>query len=109
MVGQCEVRARVRGGEAGGSRMAGADELLATIEAIYAAGLDGDLWPQALAAVTQTFGGISAMVQCSIGNHSSFANSIPLAYLRSTSSSISTRIGAAIPAFPSPSRPSPAT
>ncbi len=43
--------------------MAGADELLATIEAIYAAGLDGDLWPQALAAVTQTFNGISAMVE----------------------------------------------
>jgi DNA-binding CsgD family transcriptional regulator/PAS domain-containing protein len=43
--------------------MAGADELLATIEAIYAAGLDGDLWPQALAAVTQAFGGISAMVE----------------------------------------------
>ena len=43
--------------------MAGADELVAMIEAIYAAGLDGDLWPKALAAVTQSFRGISAMVE----------------------------------------------
>jgi DNA-binding CsgD family transcriptional regulator len=43
--------------------MAGADELLATIEAIYAAGLDGDLWPQALAAVMRAIGGISATLE----------------------------------------------
>ena len=43
--------------------MAGADELLATIEAIYAAGLDGNLWPKALAALTQTVGGIAATLE----------------------------------------------
>ncbi len=43
--------------------MAGADEILATVEAIYAAGLDTDLWPQALAAVTRTVGGIAATLE----------------------------------------------
>jgi DNA-binding CsgD family transcriptional regulator/PAS domain-containing protein len=43
--------------------MAGAEELLATIEAVYAAGLDESLWPDALAAVMRTIGGISATLE----------------------------------------------
>ena len=39
------------------------DELLATIEAIYAAGLEAELWPQALSAVTQLVGGVGATVE----------------------------------------------
>jgi DNA-binding CsgD family transcriptional regulator/PAS domain-containing protein len=40
-----------------------ANDILATIEAIYAAGLDAELWPQALAAITQTIGGIGATLE----------------------------------------------
>jgi DNA-binding CsgD family transcriptional regulator/PAS domain-containing protein len=43
--------------------MAGADEPFAAIEAIYAAGLDAGLWPQALAAVTNAVGGIAATLE----------------------------------------------
>jgi len=39
------------------------DELLATIEAIYAAGLDAELWPLALASVTQLIGGVGSTVE----------------------------------------------
>jgi DNA-binding CsgD family transcriptional regulator len=34
------------------------DELISTVEAVYAAGLDAGLWPQALAAVTHLIGGV---------------------------------------------------
>jgi DNA-binding CsgD family transcriptional regulator len=43
--------------------MARADELLATIEAIHAAGLDPTLWPQALAAMAGTVGGAAATLE----------------------------------------------
>src|SRR5690349_2831358 len=45
------------------SRLAVGDELLTAIEAIYAAGLDGQLWPQALAVATQLIGGIGGTVE----------------------------------------------
>lgn len=43
--------------------MAGASELLAAIEAIYTAGLDEGLWPQALASVTQLIGGVGTTLE----------------------------------------------
>jgi hypothetical protein len=43
--------------------MDGANALLAAVEAIYAAGLDESLWPDALAAVMDTIGGISATLE----------------------------------------------
>jgi hypothetical protein len=39
------------------------DNLLATIEAIHAAGLDESLWPQALAATARTVGGNAATLE----------------------------------------------
>jgi DNA-binding CsgD family transcriptional regulator len=39
------------------------DDLLATIEAVHAAGLDAGLWPKALAAVAATLGGHAAMFE----------------------------------------------
>ena len=48
--------------------MAGADELLAVIEALYAAGLDGELWSQALAGVMRTIGGAAATLEV-FGRH----------------------------------------
>lgn len=39
------------------------DDLLATIEAVHAAGLDASLWPKALAAVAATLGGHAAMFE----------------------------------------------
>ena len=39
------------------------DDFLATIEAVYAAGLDASLWPKALAAVAATLGGSAAMFE----------------------------------------------
>jgi len=39
------------------------DDLLATIEAVHAAGLDSGLWPKALAAVAATLGGSAAMFE----------------------------------------------
>jgi DNA-binding CsgD family transcriptional regulator/PAS domain-containing protein len=39
------------------------DDLLATIEAVHAAGLDSSLWPKALAAVAATLGGHAAMFE----------------------------------------------
>lgn len=39
------------------------DALLATIEAVHAAGLDAAHWPRALATVAQTFGGHAAMFE----------------------------------------------
>ena len=39
------------------------DDLLATIEAVHAAGLDASLWPRALAAVAATLGGSAAMFE----------------------------------------------
>lgn len=50
----------------------GADELLAIIEAIYAAGLDAELWPQALASITQLVGGVGATME--IVDRRSFAH-----------------------------------
>jgi hypothetical protein len=43
--------------------MRGADDLLTTIEAIYSAGLDAELWPQALAGVMRCVGGIGATLE----------------------------------------------
>jgi DNA-binding CsgD family transcriptional regulator/PAS domain-containing protein len=43
--------------------MAGADKLLAVIEAIYAAGLDTEHWPRALEAVTRIVGGTSTTLE----------------------------------------------
>jgi DNA-binding CsgD family transcriptional regulator len=43
--------------------MAGPDELLGAIEAIYAAGLDAELWPHALATVTQFIGGVGTTLE----------------------------------------------
>lgn len=39
------------------------NEVLATVEAIYAAGLNGELWPGALAAIMRTVGGIAATLE----------------------------------------------
>jgi DNA-binding CsgD family transcriptional regulator/GAF domain-containing protein len=39
------------------------DEFLSTIEAIYAAGLNAELWPQALASITQLIGGIGTTME----------------------------------------------
>jgi DNA-binding CsgD family transcriptional regulator len=39
------------------------NDLLATIEAVHAAGLDAGLWPKALAAVAATLGGSAAMFE----------------------------------------------
>ncbi len=43
--------------------MPGADEFLFAIEAIYTAGLEAKLWPQALAGVMQCVGGIAATLE----------------------------------------------
>jgi DNA-binding CsgD family transcriptional regulator/PAS domain-containing protein len=43
--------------------MASGDDLVATIEAVHAAGLDTQLWPHALAAVTALIGGIGATLE----------------------------------------------
>lgn len=43
--------------------MSKGDDLLATIEAVHAAGLDSALWPQALDKVTNLVGGRSASVE----------------------------------------------
>jgi DNA-binding CsgD family transcriptional regulator/PAS domain-containing protein len=43
--------------------MSGSEELIDTIEAIYAAGLDVELWPAALAAVTKLVGGVGATLE----------------------------------------------
>jgi DNA-binding CsgD family transcriptional regulator len=39
------------------------DDLLATIAAVHAAALDGDLWPEALAGVTRVVGGVGATLE----------------------------------------------
>lgn len=39
------------------------DSLLATIEAVHAAGIEPELWPQALAAITHSVGGIAATLE----------------------------------------------
>ena len=39
------------------------DDLLTTIEAIHAAGLDGALWPDALTRVTRLFGAVGATIE----------------------------------------------
>jgi DNA-binding CsgD family transcriptional regulator len=49
-----------------------ADELLATIDAIYAAGMDGELWPQALGAAIRLIGGTGATLE--IFDRSTLAN-----------------------------------
>jgi DNA-binding CsgD family transcriptional regulator len=43
--------------------MPNGDDLLATIEAVHAAGLDSSQWPRALAAVAETLGGHAAMFE----------------------------------------------
>jgi DNA-binding CsgD family transcriptional regulator/PAS domain-containing protein len=43
--------------------MTGPDSLLAVIEAIYAAGLDAELWPQALAGMARAVGGGAATLE----------------------------------------------
>jgi DNA-binding CsgD family transcriptional regulator/PAS domain-containing protein len=43
--------------------VAAADKILTTVEAIHSAGLDADLWPQALAALTDVVGGIAATLE----------------------------------------------
>ena len=46
--------------------MAGADDVFAAIEAIYSAGLDETLWPNALSGLTHCVGGVSAtLASCS--------------------------------------------
>jgi DNA-binding CsgD family transcriptional regulator/PAS domain-containing protein len=49
------------------------DDLIGTIEAIHAAGLDAKLWPQALAAITHTVGGVGATLE--VLDRQSFAHS----------------------------------
>lgn len=44
-------------------RLADQDALLTTIEAIHAAGLDPEVWPQALSAMASLFGGSAATVE----------------------------------------------
>ena len=39
------------------------DGFVATVEAIYAAGLDAELWPQALEAMTRSIGGVGATLE----------------------------------------------
>lgn len=43
--------------------MPNGDDLLATIEAVHAAGLDASLWPRALASFAETLGGHAAMFE----------------------------------------------
>ena len=43
--------------------MAEGDDLLQTIEAVHAAGLDAELWPDALAAVTRLCGGVASTLE----------------------------------------------
>ena len=43
--------------------MAKVADLFATIEAVHAAGLDAELWPQALAAITQIVGGAGTTLE----------------------------------------------
>jgi hypothetical protein len=43
--------------------MARSDELLRTIESVYAAGLDDALWPRALAAITRMIGGVGTTLE----------------------------------------------
>jgi hypothetical protein len=45
-------------GNAAAATMKPGDDLLATIEAVHAAGLDEQLWPQALERVARVVGGI---------------------------------------------------
>jgi hypothetical protein len=52
-----------RGDSTGWVSMPTGDDLLATIEAVHAAGLDSSLWPKALAAVAATLGGHAAMFE----------------------------------------------
>lgn len=52
-----------------------ADRLLTTIEAIHAAGLDGNRWPGVLSAITQIIGGAGAILEVfdkAAGRHSVF-------------------------------------
>lgn len=51
------------GGATIGGAMATGDDLLAAVGAVHAAGLDAELWPQALAAVTRTVGGVGATLE----------------------------------------------
>jgi DNA-binding CsgD family transcriptional regulator len=43
--------------------MAAADDFLATIETVHAAGFDAELWPDALAAITRIVGGVGATLE----------------------------------------------
>jgi DNA-binding CsgD family transcriptional regulator len=64
-----KLRANVRCGQAkiGKARKAGADAMddkfLATIDDIYAAGLDTALWPRALASITHLIGGVGTTME----------------------------------------------
>ena len=62
------------------------DELLKTIEAVHAAGLDAELWPQCLASLTHLFGGGGAtfeVIDKLAGRHREFyACGIPAFYER---------------------------
>ena len=65
------------------------DELLATIEAIYAAGMNAELWADALALVTQLIGGVGSTIEVidrrSFTNLNFFSHGVPppgeIAYL----------------------------
>lgn len=46
-----------------GGRMPEENALLRTIEAVHAAGLDAELWPDALAALTQLCGGVASTLE----------------------------------------------
>ncbi|HEY7997593.1 MAG TPA: helix-turn-helix transcriptional regulator [Pseudolabrys sp.] len=43
--------------------MPGADDLIATVEAVHAAGLDAEQWPQALAGVAHLIGGVGTTLE----------------------------------------------
>jgi DNA-binding CsgD family transcriptional regulator/PAS domain-containing protein len=50
-------------GNAAAATMKRGDDLLATIEAVHAAGLDAQLWPKALAGIAQVVGGVAATLE----------------------------------------------
>lgn len=56
-------QARTGPAREGQSGLAMGDELLAAIEVIYAAGLNAELWPRALAAITQLVGGVGLTIE----------------------------------------------
>src|SRR5690348_2427030 len=60
---RCKKNANMPGNSIGASAVGRADDLLATVEAVHAAGLDAELWPQALAAMTRMIGGVGTTLE----------------------------------------------